>query len=76
MEFILLACSVVQSICFIWVLVGIFLQKGIIWGILGIFCGIYTLLFGLLEWESSYKWLVMLAWIGAFAAQIAILASG
>jgi len=46
---IILAAAVTSLVCFILVLIKLFEDKGVGWGIFGIFCSIYTFIWG---WQN------------------------
>ena len=46
---VFLAASITSFVCFILVLIKLFGDKGVGWGIFGIFCSIYTFIWG---WQN------------------------
>ncbi|BAU11576.1 hypothetical protein LEP3755_20750 [Leptolyngbya sp. NIES-3755] len=46
---IILAAAITSFVCFILVLIKLFGDKGVGWGIFGIFCSIYTFIWG---WQN------------------------
>lgn len=65
-----LVASLVSIVCWIMVLIKLFGNKGIGWGIFGILCAIYTFIWG---WQNVGRFdiqKVMLIWSIAFGANI------
>ncbi|MGG6270321.1 hypothetical protein ACQ4M3_41835 [Leptolyngbya sp. AN03gr2] len=46
---VVLAAAITSLVCFILVLIKLFEDKGVGWGIFGIFCSIYTFIWG---WQN------------------------
>jgi hypothetical protein len=51
-----------QLVCFILVLIKLFQQKGVLHGILGIICGLYTFIWGWMEAGRLNIKNIMLIW--------------
>lgn len=64
--------SIVNLVCLILVLIPLFKEKGIGWGIFGIICGIYTFIWGWQNVDSQNLKNVMLAWTAAFIVSILV----
>lgn len=57
-------CSIVALVCSIIVLIHAF--QNTVWkGVLGLFCGIYLLIYGFTEFESDKKGLILAGMLGA-----------
>ena len=57
-------CSIVALVCSIIVLIHAFQNQ--VWkGVLGLFCGIYLLIYGFTEFESDKKGLILAGILGA-----------
>lgn len=54
--------SIVGFVCAIIVLIKLFQQKGVLHGILGIFCGIYTFIWGWMNAGSLNIKNIMIIW--------------
>lgn len=67
-----LAAWVVNLVCLIMVLMKLFPDKGVGWGIFGVFCGIYTFIWGWQNAEAKDIKKLMLVWTGAFVASIVL----
>ncbi|MBD1824040.1 hypothetical protein H6F51_16280 [Cyanobacteria bacterium FACHB-DQ100] len=65
-----LAASIVSLVCFILVLLKLFPDKGVGWGIFGIFCGIYTFIWGWQNADRHNLKNIMTLWSAAFVANI------
>lgn len=62
--------SIVSFVCFIMVVIKLFQDKGVGWGIFGVLCGIYTFIWG---WQNNARHNIkniMLIWSVAFGANI------
>lgn len=69
---IMLAASVISLVCLILVLLKLFPDKGVGWGIFGIICGIYTFIWG---WQNVDRYNlknIMVLWSAAIAANIIV----
>jgi multisubunit Na+/H+ antiporter MnhG subunit len=67
-----LVASIVSLVCAIMVLIKLFQDKGVGWGIFGIFCGIYTFIWG---WQNVARHNIkniMLIWSVALVANIVL----
>ncbi|MBW4440839.1 MAG: hypothetical protein KME10_06315 [Plectolyngbya sp. WJT66-NPBG17] len=66
------AASIVSLVCLILVLLKLFPDKGVGWGIFGIFCGIYTFIWGWQNVDRHNFKNIMVLWSAAIAANIVI----
>ncbi len=67
-----LAASLVSLVCLILVLLKLFPDKGVGWGIFGIICGIYTFIWG---WQNVDRYNIkniMVLWSAAIAISIVV----
>ena len=67
---IYLLANLGSLICAIIVLIKLFPAKGVLWGIFGVFCGIYTFIWG---WQNATRYgiqPVMIAWSACIVAAI------
>lgn len=64
MNLISIAISIGALICFIMVLIKLFQEKGILHGILGLICGLYTFIWGWLNADRLGIKTIMLIWTG------------
>jgi hypothetical protein len=64
--------SIVNLVCLILVLIKLFKVKGVLWGIFGIICGIYTFIWGWQNVESQNIKNVMLVWSAAFVVSLLV----
>ena len=55
-------CEVGAFVCFVLVLIKLFQQKGVLHGILGIICGLYTFIWGWIEAARLNIKKIMLIW--------------
>ena len=62
MQILGLLCNLGSLVCFIIVLIKLFQQKGVLHGILGIICGLYTFIWGWIEVSRLNIKNVMIAW--------------
>lgn len=62
MQALALLCNLGSLVCFIIVLIKLFQQKGVLHGILGIICGLYTFIWGWIESARLNIKNIMLAW--------------
>lgn len=74
MDFILLGIAaiagIVNLVCAIYVLIKLFQAKGVLHGILGFFCGIYTFIWGWMNADSQGIRNWMIAWSVALVLTI------
>lgn len=66
------AASIGSIVCLIMVLIKLFQDKGVGWGIFGIFCGIYTFIWG---WQNVSRHNlnpVMLIWTGCIVLSVLV----
>jgi len=69
---IALVAAITSLVCLVLVLIKLFPAKGVGWGIFGIFCGIYTFIWG---WQNAEEYNiknVMIIWTAAFAANVLV----
>jgi hypothetical protein len=71
MQALALLCNLGSLVCFIIVLIKLFKEKGVLHGILGIICGIYTFIWGWIESARLGIKNIMLAWTVLIVAGIA-----
>ncbi|NMO15769.1 hypothetical protein HPC49_03425 [Pyxidicoccus fallax] len=64
--------SLASLIFFIMVLIKLFQAKGPLHGILGIFCGIYTFIWGWMNVDANDNRQIMLAWTGCIVGSIVL----
>ncbi len=67
---IAVVAAITSLVCLVLVLIKLFPAKGVGWGIFGIFCGIYTFIWG---WQNAEEYNiknVMMIWTAAFAANV------
>lgn len=64
--------SLVSFVCLILVLLKLFPDKGVGWGIFGIFCGIYTFIWGWQNVDRHNIKNIMVIWSVAIAANIVL----
>ncbi|MDJ0754494.1 MAG: hypothetical protein QNJ45_13305 [Ardenticatenaceae bacterium] len=76
MEILLIVAGLANLVCFIWVLVKLFADKGPLHGILGIVCSIYTFFWGWVNVSEQNITPVMLVWtisiVAGMVAQTAL----
>jgi hypothetical protein len=65
-----IALSIANLVCLIFVLIKLFPAKGVLWGIFGVICGIYTFIWGWQNAENLNIKQTMLIWSGCFAGSI------
>lgn len=74
MEFILIALAVIFGLvnlaCFIMVLIKLFQEKGVLHGILGIICSLYTFIWGWMNAGRLNITNIMIAWSVAIVVGI------
>jgi hypothetical protein len=57
--------GLVSLVCFIMVLIKLFQAKGVLHGILGLICSIYTFIWGWMHVDRNANRNVMMAWTAA-----------
>ncbi|MEO0948596.1 MAG: hypothetical protein AAFY11_10730 [Cyanobacteria bacterium J06641_5] len=57
-------------VCAILVLIKLFQAKGVLWGIFGVFCGIYAFIWGWINVSKNNNQLVMIAWSACIVVAI------
>lgn len=57
-------------VCFVLVVIKLFKEKGVLHGILGIICGLYTFIWGWMEAGRLGIKNIMLAWTALFVVSI------
>lgn len=62
--------GLVSLVCFILVLIKLFQTEGVLLGILGLICGIYTFIWGWMKNEEQGIRQIMLYWTAAIVAGI------
>jgi hypothetical protein len=62
--------GIVSLVCFVMVLIKLFQRKGVLHGILGLICSIYTFIWGWMHVDENENRNVMLAWTGSFVLGI------
>ncbi|HTL89250.1 MAG TPA: hypothetical protein VL134_07605 [Leptolyngbya sp.] len=67
-----IAASLVSVVCLILVLLKLFPDKGVGWGIFGIICGIYTFIWGWQNVDRHNIKNIMVLWSAAIAANIVL----
>ena len=72
LSLLLIAASVGSLVCLILVLLKLFPDKGVGWGIFGIICGLYTFIWG---WQNAARHgiqQIMMIWTACFVASIVL----
>ena len=69
---IAIAASLISVVCLILVLLKLFPDKGVGWGIFGIFCGIYTFIWGWQNVERHNIKNIMVLWSAAIATNLIV----
>jgi hypothetical protein len=72
MTMLLLLCSLGNLVCLVLVLLKLFPAEGVLKGILGIICGLYTFIWG---WMNAAKYNlrnIMIAWTVLFLLSIVL----
>ena len=69
---IAIVAAITSLVCLVLVLIKLFPNKGVGWGIFGIFCGIYTFIWGWQNAEEHNLKNVMIIWTGAFIANVVV----
>ncbi|MEQ1862608.1 MAG: hypothetical protein ABMA13_22030 [Chthoniobacteraceae bacterium] len=59
-------------VCFIIMVIPLFKEKGVLHGILGILCGLYTFIWGWMNAERLAKKQIMLIWTGLILGGIVL----
>lgn len=72
LSLLLIAASVGSLVCLILVLLKLFPDKGVGWGIFGIICGLYTFIWGWQNAERHGLQKIMLIWTACFVASIVL----
>ncbi|MEM9774584.1 MAG: hypothetical protein AAF902_08395 [Chloroflexota bacterium] len=62
--------GLVSLVCFILVLIKLFQSEGVLLGILGLICGIYTFIWGWMKNEEQGIRQIMIYWSAAIVASI------
>lgn len=74
MEFIILGLAIITSLvsigCFIMVLIKLFQEKGVLHGILGLICALYTFIWGWMNVDRLGIRTIMLVWTAVFVLGI------
>jgi uncharacterized membrane protein HdeD (DUF308 family) len=66
--------GVASLVCWIIILADAF-RSSILKGLFGLLCGIYLLIYAILEFEHKNKWIIILVWLLGGGAGSAILRS-
>ncbi len=69
---IAIVAAITSLVCLVLVLIKLFPAKGAGWGIFGIFCGIYTFIWGWQNAETQNIKNVMIVWTVAFSANVLV----
>ena len=72
LSLLLIAASIGSLVCLILVLLKLFPDKGVGWGIFGIICGLYTFIWGWQNAERHGLQKTMLIWSVCFVASIVL----
>lgn len=72
LSLLLIAASLGSFVCLILVLLKLFPDKGVGWGIFGIICGLYTFIWGWQNAERHGIQQIMLIWSICFVASIVL----
>jgi len=72
LSILMLVCWIVSLVCAIMVLIPLFKNEGVLMGILGIICGLYTFIWGWIKAKQYHLQKVMLIWTVALVAGIAL----
>lgn len=70
--FLIIIMSIAQTICYITVIVQMFMEQDIIGGVIAIVCSPWGFIWGWLRWESDMKMPVMTLWTICFLFSILI----
>lgn len=69
---LLMVAGIAQFVCFIIVVIKLFQNEGPLYGILGIICGIYTLVWGWMNADKLNIRKIVLAWTILIAVQLVL----
>ena len=69
---LLMVAGIAQFVCFIIVVIKLFQNEGPLYGILGIICGIYTLVWGWMNADKLNIRKIVLAWTVLIAVQLVL----
>jgi len=72
MQALALLCNLGSLVCFIIVVIKLFKAKGVLHGILGIICSLYTFIWGWIESGRLGIKNIMMAWTALIVAGIAL----
>jgi hypothetical protein len=72
MQALALLCNLGSLVCFIIVVIKLFKEKGVLHGILGIICSLYTFIWGWIESGRLGIKNIMMAWTALLVAGIAL----
>ena len=72
LSLLLIAASVGSLVCLILVLLKLFPDKGVGWGIFGIICGLYTFIWGWQNAERHGIQQIMMIWTACVVASIVL----
>jgi hypothetical protein len=72
MQILALLCNLGSLVCFIIVVIKLFKEKGVLHGILGIICSLYTFIWGWIESGRLGIKNIMLAWTALLIGGIAL----
>ncbi len=75
MSIIYSLAGLVSLVCWILTLVKLFQSKGVLHGILGIICGLYTFIWGWMNTSSNDNKMIMIIWTVAIILSMATGAS-
>ncbi|MCW3100372.1 MAG: hypothetical protein JWL77_5990 [Chthonomonadaceae bacterium] len=68
-------CCIAAFVCGIIILIDAF--KNEIWkGILALFCSLYLLYYGLVEYQAENKWLIVAIWLGGAIVGAGLMVAG
>lgn len=74
MKFIIVGLAIITSLvslgCFIMVLIKLFQEKGVLHGILGLICALYTFIWGWMNVDRLGIRTIMLVWTAVFVLGI------
>ena len=72
MQALALLCNLGSLVCFVIVVIKLFKEKGVLHGILGIICSLYTFIWGWIESGRLGIKNIMMAWTALIVAGIAL----
>ena len=72
LSLLLLAASIGSLVCWIMVLIKLFPDQGVLYGILGIICGLYTFIWGWMNASRLGIQQTMQIWTGCFIGSIVL----